>query len=184
MARKLAMLAEQFDLLPPNHFGGRPGRNTTDAILHLVQKIKDAWRRKEHAAVLFLDIAQAFPSVSHPHLIHNLRKSGIPSPFIQWLQSFLSDRTTTLLFDDFSSPPIPASHGIPPKDHQFPPFSTSSTLLTCSAFPRKVKPTVPVLRPPRVLRIRKVRPNLLSRHHQHMNQMMSPRTSPASVLAW
>ena len=34
MARKLAMLAEQYNLLPPTHFGGRPGRNTTDAILH------------------------------------------------------------------------------------------------------------------------------------------------------
>ena len=44
MARKLAMLAEQYDLLPPTHFGGRPGRNTTDAILHLVQQVKDAWR--------------------------------------------------------------------------------------------------------------------------------------------
>ena len=113
MARKLAMMAEQFDLLPPNHFGGRPGRNTTDAILYLVQKIKDAWRRKEHAAVLFLDIAQAFPSVSHTRLIHNLRKAGIPASFISWLQSFLTDRTTTLQFDDFSSDPIAASHGIP-----------------------------------------------------------------------
>ena len=113
MARKLAMLAEQYDLLPPTHFGGRPGRNTTDAILHLVQKVKDAWRRNEHAAILFLDISQAFPSVSHPRLIHNLKKAGIPDSFLHWLESFLTNRTTTLTFDDHSSPPIPASHGLP-----------------------------------------------------------------------
>lgn len=113
IARRLSALAERFDLLPANHFGGRPGRTTTDAVLYLVQRIKDAWRQKGVLSVLFLDISQAFPSVSHTRLIHNLQKRRTPTNLTTWITSFLSDRTTKLQFDDFTSDPLTASTGIP-----------------------------------------------------------------------
>ncbi|KAJ3474388.1 hypothetical protein NLI96_g12485 [Meripilus lineatus] len=113
MARRLSALAEQYNLLPPNHFGGRPGRTTTDAVLYLTQRIKDAWRTRGVASVLFLDISQAFPSVSHERLIHNLRKRQVPNTIINWVQSFLKDRKTRLHFDDFVSELLTASTGVP-----------------------------------------------------------------------
>lgn len=113
LATRLAALAEQFQLLPGTHFGGRPGRTTTDAILYLTQRVKDTWRGNGVLSVLFMDISAAFPSVSHARLIHNLKKRNVPAPLVQWIASFLSDRTTTLSFDDFTSPPRHASHGIP-----------------------------------------------------------------------
>ncbi|KAK6980809.1 hypothetical protein R3P38DRAFT_2389080, partial [Favolaschia claudopus] len=72
----------------------RPGRTTTDAVLLLVQRIKDAWRRKHIASALLLDISQ---------LIHNLRRRGLPEQLVNWVVSFLTDRETTLQFDDFVS---------------------------------------------------------------------------------
>lgn len=113
IARRLSTWAEQYGLLPATHFGGRPGRTTTDAVLTLTHFIKDAWRRGEVVSTLFLDISQAFPSVSHPRLIYNLRKRRIPTTILSWLESFLSDRYTTLTFDDYTSAPLPASVGIP-----------------------------------------------------------------------
>ena len=65
VTRKVSMLAEQNDLLPANHFGGWPNQSTTDALLYLVQCIKDAWRRGNMVSVLLLNISQAFPTVSH-----------------------------------------------------------------------------------------------------------------------
>lgn len=65
LATQLMHLAEVHNLLPANHFGGRPGRNTTDALLYLTQRIKDAWQRKKAVSTLFLNITQAFPTVSH-----------------------------------------------------------------------------------------------------------------------
>lgn len=79
----------------------------------VVQRIKDAWRTKGIVSVLFLDISQAFPTVSHGRLLHNLRKQRIPEPLVRWLESFLTDRRTTLKFDDYTSPPLCASYGIP-----------------------------------------------------------------------
>ena len=48
----LSYLVEKHNLLPPNQFGGRPGRCTTDTMHLVVQKIKDAWRAKKVASIL------------------------------------------------------------------------------------------------------------------------------------
>jgi hypothetical protein len=67
-------LIEKNTLLPDTHFGGRPGRTTTDAIHYLVGKIKAAWGKKRVTSVLFLDVEGAFPNVVTDRLIHNLKK--------------------------------------------------------------------------------------------------------------
>jgi ribonuclease HI len=113
IARRLTQLAEEHHLLPPNHFGARPGKTTTDAALYLAQWIKDKWRQGSVTSVLFLDISQAFPSVSHTRLLHNLRKRRVPENIIAWCRSFLSNRTTKLTFDDHNSEPLHASTGLP-----------------------------------------------------------------------
>nr|GAT43545.1 predicted protein [Mycena chlorophos] len=113
VAKRLITLAEENGLLPKHAFGGRPGRTTSDAVLLLVQRIKDSWRRGEVTSALFLDISQAFPTVSHERLLFNLRKRRVPKEVVRWVQSFLSDRKTTLKFDDLTSEPRDASFGIP-----------------------------------------------------------------------
>ena len=113
VARRLAALAEEHDLLPPNHFGGRPQRTTTDAVLHLVQRIKDSWCTGKVTSVLYLDISSAFPSVNHQRLLHNLRKRSVPEPLVLWIANFLRDCRTQLKFDDFTSEPLPADCGLP-----------------------------------------------------------------------
>ena len=61
-------------LLPKTHFGGRPGRTTTDAIHYLVHKIKAAWRNDQVMCVLFLDVEGAFPNAVTDRQIHNLKE--------------------------------------------------------------------------------------------------------------
>lgn len=113
IATRLSFLAEGHQLLPPTQFGGRPGRTTTDAILFLTQKVKDAWRTGRIASLLLMDISQAFPTVPHPSLSAQLKSAGIPNALIAWVDSFLRDRTTTLAFDDYESPPQPVPLGLP-----------------------------------------------------------------------
>lgn len=113
MATRLSNLAEAHLLLPATQFGGRPGRTTTDAVLYITQKVKDAWRTGRIASLLLMDISQAFPTVPHPTLLAKLTSAGLPCTLINWVRSFLSDRTTTLSFDDFTSSPQPVPLGIP-----------------------------------------------------------------------
>src|ERR1700724_3483072 len=50
----LSFLAETHGMLPPGQFGGRRGRNTTDAMHVVASKIKDAWQAGKVATALFL----------------------------------------------------------------------------------------------------------------------------------
>ena len=62
VSEQLTNYTEKYSLLPPTHFGGRPGRMTTDALHMLLYKIKDAWCKRQVVSVLFLDIEGAFPN--------------------------------------------------------------------------------------------------------------------------
>lgn len=80
-ATRLAVLVERYQLLLNTHFGGRPGRTTTDALIYLIQRVKDTWRGNGILSVLFMDVSAACPSVSHARLIHNLQKRMSRNPW-------------------------------------------------------------------------------------------------------
>src|SRR6267154_4501235 len=83
VADDLTYIAEQNNLLPSTHFGGRPGRSTTDSLHLLTKFVTDAWASKDNfVSVLFLDVKATFPSVIVNRLLHNLRKARIPKEYI------------------------------------------------------------------------------------------------------
>lgn len=103
VAADLSYLAEKHGLLPKGQFGGRAGRNTTDAM-HMVELlIKDAWRNGKVAVALFLDVQGAFPNTVKDQLLHNLRERRIPKVYVKLIDRMLTGRKTRLKFDDFIS---------------------------------------------------------------------------------
>ena len=112
VADNISKLVEQHNLLPKTHFGGRPGRTTTDAIHYLVHKVKSAWANNQVASILFLDVEGAFPNAVTDKLIHNLKKRRIPETYIKFIRLLLTDRRTRIKFDDFTSEIINIFNGI------------------------------------------------------------------------
>jgi len=112
VASHITHLAEKHQLLPTNHFGGRPGRTTMDTLHILAHKIKEAWRGGKVAAVLFLDIEGAFPNAVPLRLVHNLRKRRIPGKYINFIERMLNDRSTSLKFNGYISEPLAIDNGI------------------------------------------------------------------------
>ena len=112
VAETISNLVEKHQLLPKTHFGGRPGRTTTDAIHYLVHKIKAAWRDDQVASVLFLDVEGAFPNAVTNRLIHNLKKRRIPSILVDFITRLLTNRRTRLRFDDYTSELMDITNGI------------------------------------------------------------------------
>ncbi|GLB41456.1 putative encoded by [Lyophyllum shimeji] len=103
VAADLSHLAEKHNMLSPGRFGGRPGRNTSDAMHMVTHKIKDAWRSGNVAAALFLDVQGAFPNTVWDRLLHNMRECGVPECYINLTRRMLTGRRTRLKFDDFVS---------------------------------------------------------------------------------
>ena len=62
IAADLSHPVEKHRLLPLTQFGSQPGRCTMDTMHLVVHKIKEVWRRKKVASILFLDIQAAFPN--------------------------------------------------------------------------------------------------------------------------
>ena len=112
VADQITYYSEKYNLLPVTHFGGRPGRSTTDAVHLLVHKIKSAWRQHNVASVLFLDIKGAFPNAVPVRLVHNLRKRGIPRRYANFIEVMLENRITYLWFNDHTSDAINIDNGI------------------------------------------------------------------------
>jgi len=112
VAENISHLVEKHNLVPKNHFGGRPGHTTGDAVHYLVHKIKDAWQRGKVVSILFLDVEGAFPNAVTDRLIHNLRKRKIPKVYVDFIERLLTNRKTKLKFDDFISELINIDNGI------------------------------------------------------------------------
>jgi ribonuclease HI len=105
-------LTVRHSLLPSQHFGGLPGRTTTDSLLYLTHKIKAAWRKRKVVTIIFLDIANAFPNAVTSRLLLNMRKMGYPTAIVNFFSALLTDRHTYLSFEDFTSSDIPIDNGI------------------------------------------------------------------------
>jgi hypothetical protein len=78
----------------------------------LVEFTKQAWRRKKEVVLLFLDIKGAFPNVSIPVLVHDMRTMGFHHKYTDWIINKSTDRHTVLAFNDFISPPFEVKHGL------------------------------------------------------------------------
>lgn len=115
MAKRLSFLAESFRLLPDCQFGARTRRSTETALEFLTEQIHTVWNqgRDKVASLLSLDVASAFPTVSHKRLIHDLRMKGIPLWITNWVNSFLVDRTTTLAINGRRSEAFAMETGVP-----------------------------------------------------------------------
>lgn len=61
----------------PSQFGFLPGSNTTAAVLHAINKIKNGLDSGKHVSALFLDISKAFDCVDHVLLLEKLERAGI-----------------------------------------------------------------------------------------------------------
>ncbi|KAL3418443.1 zinc knuckle [Phlyctema vagabunda] len=115
LARRISYVTEVYQLLPRTHIGGRQARLPEHALHMIIEKIYKAWYEPEPrvASLLLLDVLGAFDNVSHARLLHNLRKRRIDEKTVRWIASFLSDRTTTLSFDSYTSEECKTTTGIP-----------------------------------------------------------------------
>ncbi|EED11824.1 reverse transcriptase, putative [Talaromyces stipitatus ATCC 10500] len=110
MARRLSFWAESYKLLPDTQFGGRPGRNTEQALLTLANAIDRAWLRSKVITLVAFDLTGAFNGVNDSSLDARLQAKGIPTVARRWIRSFMENRYAGISFDDFQTEISPLEH--------------------------------------------------------------------------
>ena len=113
VATRLSYFAATSDLLYQDQIGGRKQRSAVDAVLSLVHDVQLAKSKGLVTSALFLDVKGAFDHVSSSRLAHICQKLGLPKCLIQWILSFLQDRSIQLAFDGNIQQKRPIDIGIP-----------------------------------------------------------------------
>lgn len=103
VANRISYLAEEYHLLPDNHFGARKQRNTEHALQTLVERIHQAWRRKNVLSLVSFDVQGAYNGVAKEVLIQRLRKRRIPEPLVRWTEDFCSSRKASITINGVDS---------------------------------------------------------------------------------
>jgi len=113
MTVRLSAIARSRGLLHPNQCGALPGLSSSDGCLTLMREVKTLQRPRLEVSTLFLDIKAGFDNVNTSTLRARLLASRVPSYMVDWVSSFLSERTCTLVFQGSPNIFSPGSVGIP-----------------------------------------------------------------------
>ena len=73
----------------------------------------DARKKKKLTAAIFMDVEKAFDKVWHSGLLHTLIKMGLPTIYIRYIKSYISNRFIYFYLNGIRSPNIWILLGIP-----------------------------------------------------------------------
>ena len=110
---RLSGLLEAQGLLPEGHMGGRKTRGTETALLALTDFVRKRRAENKWVLGLFLDVQGAFNNVSKSALVHRLKTKRTPVKLVQWIESFLSNRSSSFKINSFTSTSFNIDTGIP-----------------------------------------------------------------------
>ena len=100
VASCLAAQAGICSLIHPLHCGSLPGKSPTDAALVLQHNVVSFKRLHYKVSTLLLDMKGGFDKEESPSLLSLLRRKGVSPYLVQWVGSFLRDRTCRLTFHE------------------------------------------------------------------------------------
>ena len=96
---QLTYFLKQYSIFLPVQAGFRSGRSIVNQILFLSQSIADSFHQLKPAARTVLatvDFAKAFDPFWHSSLLSKLLSLGLLFCFVEWMQSYLSNRRSKL----------------------------------------------------------------------------------------
>ena len=101
------------NLISPRQFGFLPQRSTVSALLFSTHSILSLLESCQSVCGIFLDLRKAFDSVPHQPLIDLLASHDLPPHLLNWLHSYLLNRSQRVVVRGSTSSPLPASSGVP-----------------------------------------------------------------------
>jgi len=97
MTVRLSAIARSKGHLHPNQWGSLPRLSASDACLALTHEVRTLQRPRLKVSTLFIDIKAGFDNVDASTLRARVLASHVPSYMVDWVSSFLLERTCTLV---------------------------------------------------------------------------------------
>lgn len=113
VAHYITDFLERNGLLSEFQHGFRKGLSTHTQLIATVHEIASALDSASQIDLVFLDFSKAFDRVPHGKLIGKLLNIGIPDFLVNWIKSYLSNRTQYVEISGCSSGALPVLSGVP-----------------------------------------------------------------------
>ena len=111
--RHLVAHLDRNNILSDKQHGFREGRSCLTNLLELVEVWTEILDQEDGIDVAYLDFRKAFDLVSHRHLLFKMKKYGITSNVLNWVEAFLSNRTQRVVIRGSASEPERVTSGVP-----------------------------------------------------------------------
>uniref|UniRef100_A0A8C1Z289 Reverse transcriptase domain-containing protein n=1 Tax=Cyprinus carpio TaxID=7962 RepID=A0A8C1Z289_CYPCA len=94
-------------------FGFRSKHSTETATCLFIEKIKFSLDKGGVVGVVFLDLKKAFDTVNHSVLLNKLPQFKFSCDTVSWFESYLHDRTQSVLINNCNSESLRLTTGVP-----------------------------------------------------------------------
>lgn len=111
--KRLTGYLEKHKLLADSQYGFRAGKSTEHAVVSLVDYIVSNLDKKRKCISIFLDLAKAFDTVSIPLLLNKMENIGIRGLPLQLFKDYLSNRSQSVVINEFTSSSQNITYGVP-----------------------------------------------------------------------
>ena len=89
------------------------GHSCESQLITIVEHLARNSDHGKQTDVLLLDFSKAFDTVPHKRLLKKLDHYGIRGQLIKWIESWLRERTQTVVVNGSQSSPVTATSGVP-----------------------------------------------------------------------
>jgi hypothetical protein len=114
VATRLSYVVERYNLLLTNYIGGRRRRSSEQAVMVLVEAIREAWRANKVLSLVTFDVQGAFNGVHLEVLRTRLLQRKVLKRLAEWILSFCTGGSAELVIDRYRLAVEPIAHvGIP-----------------------------------------------------------------------
>ena len=93
LSRQMNDFAESSGILHPGDHGYRTGMSTSTALVEIQTRLMSSLEEGKLSSLCLLDVSSGFDTVSHSYLLRTLEMYGYDDKAIEWLASYLSNRT-------------------------------------------------------------------------------------------
>ena len=111
--RKIVSFLVSNSLIDNMQHGFLKKRSTVTQLLSCLNNWTKEVDRKKHLDVVYLDIAKAFDSVSHPKLIEKLKSLNFSDTLVNWLENYLTNRVQMVKIENSISRKKYVTSGVP-----------------------------------------------------------------------
>ena len=110
---QLSTHLEENGLLNPNCHAYRTNLSTTTTIIEIMEGLYTAIDNKQISQIMTIDQSSAFDCVGHSTLLKKLKMYGLDTNSLNWVRSYLQDRSSYVQIGNCKSKMVPVSRGVP-----------------------------------------------------------------------